>query len=57
MQMCSAEPHIGEDLAVNQCWDVRSDCILWFLASSALERNWIDVEVDLNELSSCVIKQ
>lgn len=36
-----AEAHVSEDLAVNQCWHVRSDVYLCFLASSALKRNWI----------------
>ena len=35
------EAHIGEDLTVNQYWDVRSDVTLCFSASSAWKRNWI----------------
>lgn len=35
----SAEAHVSEDLAVNQCWDVGCDvCVL--VATSALKRNW-----------------
>lgn len=36
-----AQAHIGEDLTVNQFWDVRSDVCLCSSASSALKRNWI----------------
>lgn len=32
-----AESHVSEDLTVNQCWHVRSDVNLCFLASSAFE--------------------
>lgn len=41
------ETHVSEDLAVNQCWDVRSD--VYFVGFSgvflslSLERNWIQL--------------
>lgn len=35
------EAYVSEDLAVNQCWDVRSDVYLCLSASSASKSNWI----------------
>lgn len=38
------ETHVSEGLAVNQCWDVRSDVYFVgfvFFLSLSLERNWV----------------
>lgn len=43
-----ADAHASEDLTVNQCWDVRSDVNLCFLASSAFEE-----ELDLLWMLVC----